>query len=246
MRAVPTALPVVIHLSAFRAFHTSQRTVEAFPTQLKPVARFMGVFVNRILTSGAAMVIALIAVLSCSDRSTGLDQFNSDSLSVEASRVVASIEVHLASSSIKAGATTQASVTLKDRRGRTIDSPVQWSASDTTIATVSDSGLVRGVAPGSVNIVARNKTVTGSAPLTVTASDPTTVPVASATVTLASSTLNPGQTTQATATTRDANGNILSGRAIAWSTNNSLVATVSSTGVVTAVASGSAQIVATS
>ena len=246
MRAVPTALPVVIHLSAFRAFHTSQRTVEAFPTQLKPVARFMGVFVNRILTSGAAMVIALIAVLSCSDRSTGLDQFNSDSLSVEASRVVASIEVHLASSSIKAGATTQASVTLKDRRGRTIDSPVQWSASDTTIATVSDSGLVRGVAPGSVNIVARNKTVTGSAPLTVTASDPTTVPVASATVTLASSTLNPGQTTQATATTRDANGNILSGRAIAWSTNNSLVATVSSTGVVTAVASGSALIVATS
>jgi len=246
MRAVPTALPVVIHLSAFRAFHTSQRTVEAFPTQLKPVARFMGVFVNRILTSGAAMVIALIAVLSCSDRSTGLDQFNSDSLSVEASRVVASIEVHLASSSIKAGATTQASVTLKDRRGRTIDSPVQWSASDTTVATVSDSGLVRGVAPGSVNIVARNKTVTGSAPLTVTASDPTTVPVASATVTLASSTLNPGQTTQATATTRDANGNILSGRAIAWSTNNSLVATVSSTGVVTAVASGSALIVATS
>jgi hypothetical protein len=246
MRAVPTALPVVIHLSAFRAFYTSQRPVEAFPTQLKPVARFTGVLVNRIFISGAAMVIALIAVLSCSDSSTGLDQFNSDSLSVDASRVVASIEVHLASSSLKAGETTQASVILKDRRGGVIDRPVQWSSSDTTIATVSDSGLVRGVAPGSVNIVARNKTVTGSAPLTVTASDPTTVPVASVAVTLASSALNPGQTTQATATTRDANGNVLSGRAIAWSTNNSLVATVSSAGVVTAVASGSALIVATS
>jgi hypothetical protein len=246
MRAVPTALPVVIHLSAFRAFYASQRTVETFPTQLKPVARFMGTFVNRILTSGAAMVIALIAVLSCSDSSTGLDRFNTDSLSVDASRAVASIEVHLASSSIKAGETTQASVTMKDRRGNTVGGAVQWSASDTTIATVSDSGLVRGVAPGSVNIVARNKTVTGSAPLTVAASDPTIIPVASVTVALASSTLNPGQTTQATATTLDANGNILSGRAIAWNTNDASVATVSSAGVVTAVAAGNALIVATS
>ena len=168
MRAVPAALPVVIHLSALRAFFPSQRTVEAFPTQLKPVARFMGVFVNRILTGAAAAAVALIAVLSCSDSSTGPNRFNADSLSVDASRVVASIEVHLASSSINAGDTTRASVTMKDRRGVTIIRPVQWSSSDTTIATVSDSGLVRGVAAGNVNIVARNRTVTGSAPLTVT------------------------------------------------------------------------------
>ncbi|HYS70445.1 MAG TPA: hypothetical protein VEM14_09400, partial [Gemmatimonadaceae bacterium] len=96
MRAVPTALPVVIHLSAFRALFASQRTVEAFPTQLEPVARFMGVFVNRILTGVAAAAAALIAVLSCSDSPTGLDRFNADSLSADASRVVASIEVHLA------------------------------------------------------------------------------------------------------------------------------------------------------
>jgi hypothetical protein len=244
MRAVPTALPVVIHLSAFRAFFASQRTVEAFPTQLKPVARFMGVFVNRILTGTAAAAAALIAVLSCSDSSTGLDRFNADSLSVDASRVVASIEVHLTSSSIKVGETTQASVTMLDRRGVAITRPVQWSSSDTTIATVSDSGLVRGVAPGNVNIVARNRTVTGSAPLTVTV--PTSVLVASVAVALASSTLNPGQTTQATATTRDSSGNVLTGRAIAWTTNNSSVATVSGAGLVAAVASGSALIVATS
>ena len=244
MRAVPTALPVVIHLYAFRAFFPSQHTVEAFPTQLKPVARFMGVFVNRILTGTAAAAAALIAVLSCSDSSTGLDRFNADSLSVDASRVVASIEVHLTSSSIKVGETTQASVTMLDRRGVAITRPVQWRSSDTTIATVSDSGLVRGVAPGNVNIVARNRTVTGSAPLTVTV--PTSVLVASVAVALASSTLNTGQTTQATATTRDSSGNVLTGRAIAWTTNNSSVVTVSGTGLVTAVASGSALIVATS
>jgi uncharacterized protein YjdB len=245
MRAVPTALPVVTHLFAFLALYAWEHTVEVFTTQLKPVVRFMDVFVNRILTSTAAAATLLIAVLSCSD-SSGPDRFNTDSLSVDASRLVASIEVHLASSSIKAGETTQATVILKDRRDKPINAPVQWSSSDTTIATVSDSGLVRGMAPGSVNVLARNKTVTGTAPLTVTASDSTIIPVASVTVALASSTLNPGQTTQATARTLDANGNVLTGRAIAWSTNNTAVATVSSAGVVTAVASGSALIVATS
>jgi hypothetical protein len=245
MRAVPTALPVVTHLFAFLALHAWERTVEVFPTQLKPVVRFMGVFVNRILTSTAAAATLLIAVLSCSD-SSGPDRFNTDSLSVDASRLVASIEVHLASTSIKAGETTQASVILRDRRDKPISAPVQWSSSDTTVAVVSDSGVVRGIAPGSVSIIATNRTVTGSAPLTVTAADPTITPVASVAVALASSTLSPGQTTQATATTRDASGNVLTGRAIAWSTNNTAVATVSSAGLVTAVASGSALIVATS
>jgi len=71
------------------------------------------------------------------------------------------------------GATTQASATVKDRRGATINVSVQWSSGDTAIATVSGSGLVTGVAAGSVSIIARSKQVTGSAPLTVTASDTT-------------------------------------------------------------------------
>jgi uncharacterized protein YjdB len=245
MRAVHTALRVVTHLFAFLALHAWERTVEAFPTQVKPVVRFMGVFVNRILTSTAAAATLLIAVLSCSD-SSGLDRFNSDSLSVDASRLVASIEVHLASSSIKAAETTQASVIMKDRRGNAVGGAVQWSSGDTTIATVSDSGLVRGIGPGTVMIIATSRTVSGSAPLTVTVADPTITPVASVAVALASSTLNPGQSTQATATTLDANGNVLSGRVIAWSTNNASIATVSSAGLVTAVANGSALIVATS
>src|SRR4029077_15706378 len=86
---------------------------------------------------------------------------------------------------------------------------------------------------------------TGPAGLTVTAAPPPAV--ASVGVTLANGSLNPGQTTQATATTRDANNNVLTGRVIAWTSTNTAVATVkSSSGVVTAVAVGSAQITATS
>jgi len=131
----------------------------------------MGILVNRIYTSASATAIALIALLSCSDSPTGPDGFNPDDLSVDANRVVASIEVQLTPSSIVRGATSSATVTMEDRRGRRIVRPVQWSSSDTTIATVSDSGLVRARALGNVNIVARHKLITGSAPLTVTASD---------------------------------------------------------------------------
>src|SRR5207245_1525201 len=53
-------------------------------------------------------------------------------------------------------------------------------------------------------------------------------------------------TDQATATLKDASGTILTGRAIAWSSNNPSVATVSSSGLVTGVAAGSATITATS
>jgi hypothetical protein len=65
-------------------------------------------------------------------------------------------------------------------------------------------------------------------------------------VSLGASTLNPGQTTQATATTRDANNNVLTGRVIVWNSSNFAVATVSTSGLVTALAAGGAQITATS
>ena len=54
-----------------------------------------------------------------------------------------------------------------------------------------------------------------------------------------------GQTFQLTATTLDANGNVITGCAVAWSTSNAAVATVSESGLVAAVAVGSAIITAT-
>lgn len=70
--------------------------------------------------------------------------------------------------------------------------------------------------------------------------------VASITVTLASSSIPQGQTTQATATLRDASGAVLTNRTVAFSSSNTSIATVTSNGLVTAVAAGTASIVATS
>jgi chitinase len=70
--------------------------------------------------------------------------------------------------------------------------------------------------------------------------------VDSVSVSLATTTLSVGATTQATATLFDSTGTVLTGSAITWSSSDSAVATVSATGVVTAVSGGTSMIQATS
>ena len=79
---------------------------------------------------------------------------------------------------------------------------------------------------------------------TTVASSP--IPVASVTVSPASAAVQAKSTLQLAAITKDANGNVLSGRGITWASTNNSIATVSSTGLVTGVAAGTAQINATS
>ena len=68
--------------------------------------------------------------------------------------------------------------------------------------------------------------------------------VASVTVTPATASVVAGSTVQLTATAQDASGNTLSGQSFSWSTGNSGVATVSSSGLVTGVAAGTVTITA--
>jgi hypothetical protein len=100
---------------------------------------------------------------------------------------------------------------------------------------------VSAVAAGSANIIATSEGKSGQATVSVTS-----VAVASVSVSVASNSINVGQTTQATAVTRDANNNVLTGRQIAWSSSNTSVATVNSSGLVTGVAPGMVTILATS
>ena len=79
-----------------------------------------------------------------------------------------------------------------------------------------------------------------------TISAPPPAPVASVTVTPATSSGTVGQTVQLTATTKDASGNTLSGRTVTWASTNTAVATVSATGLVTLTGAGTTSISATS
>ena len=74
----------------------------------------------------------------------------------------------------------------------------------------------------------------------------TPAPVASIAVALGASSLTVGQSTVATAETRDASGAVLNGRTVTWATSNGSVATVTASGQVAAVAPGTSSISATS
>ena len=159
---------------------------------------------------------------------------------------VANVSVAPSAPSVSAGSTLQLSATTTDAASNVLTAPaVTWSSSDNAKATVSASGLVTGVAAGAATISATSEGKVGSATVTVTATA-STAPVASVAIYPAGTTLLPAQTWQLTATTKDGAGKVLDGRTVSWSTSNAAAATVSSAGVVAAVAAGSAVVTATS
>src|SRR5882672_2445637 len=155
---------------------------------------------------------------------------------------VASVTVSPASASIQQGQTVQLTATPKDANGTALTGRVvTWSSSNTSVASVNAGGLVTSGVAGSATITATSEGQSGTSAITVT-----TVPVASVTVSPASASVPEGQTVQLTATPKSANGNPLTGRTITWSSSNTSVATVSSSGLASGVVAGSATITATS
>jgi len=159
---------------------------------------------------------------------------------------VAAVTVSPTAASVPVGQTVQLTATPRDANGNALSGrTITWSSSNTTIATVSTSGLVTGKVAGSATITATSEGQSGTAAITVPAPPPP-VPVASVAVTPATASVNEGKTVQLTATPKDANGGTLSGRTVTWTSSNTTVATVSASGLVTGKVAGSATITATS
>ena len=109
------------------------------------------------------------------------------------------------------------------------------------MATVTQAGVVTGMAPGSATISASAGGKTGTSAITVQLA-----PVDRIVVTPANPTVNIGQTRQMTATLYDKQNNVLTGRLVTWSSSDANKATVSNSGLVTALKAGSVNITASS
>src|SRR5437773_6683281 len=163
-------------------------------------------------------------------------------LTVTCSTPVASVSVAPAAASVQVSGTVQLTATPKDANGTPLSGrTVTWASSNTSVASVTGSGLVTGAAAGSATITATSEGHSGTASITVA-----NVPVASVSVSPATASLQVNGAVQLVATPKDANGIPLSGRPVSWSSSNTSVATVSSSGVVTGAAAGAATITATS
>ena len=154
---------------------------------------------------------------------------------------VATVTVTPPTASVAVGQTTTLQAQTFDVGGNLLAGrPITWSTSSATVATVTQAGVVTGVAPGTATITATSEGKNGTATVTVTV-----VPVATVTVAPGTLALQVGQTGTLTPTTRDAANNVLTGREVTWSSSNPAVATVAN-GTVTAVAPGTATITAAS
>jgi uncharacterized protein YjdB len=161
---------------------------------------------------------------------------------------VASVTVTPPNATVDVGATVQLGATPRDAAGNPLAGRnVTWSSSADAIATVSSGGVVTGVTQGVVTITATVEGQSGSSTVTVNAAGPPPpVPVASVSVSPSTVSLTVGSTQSVTATPLDANGNPLAGRVITWSSGNSNVATVNSSGLITATGVGNTTVQATS
>lgn len=155
---------------------------------------------------------------------------------------VATVAVTLGNSSVLVGATTSASAETRDATGNVLSGrTISWTSSQSGVASVSAAGQVTAIAAGTTNIIATSEGQTGSATLTVAP-----IPVASIVLSTDSTDVNIRSTVTLQAVTRDAAGQTLAGRVVAWQSSAPTTASVSATGVVSMLLPGTVTITATS
>ncbi len=151
-----------------------------------------------------------------------------------APKVASSVGVIPGSASIVAGARQQLSVAVREKSGGVLTGrAVTWTTSNPAIATVDVAGLVTAVASGTAVVTAIVDGVSGIAAITVLP-----VPVESIELSPLATSISIAATQQLQLVLRDASGNVLSGRAVTWSSSAVSVATVDASGLVTGVSAG--------
>jgi hypothetical protein len=161
---------------------------------------------------------------------------------------IASIELSPANPSVNLGDSIQFTAVAKDSAGNTITTSgnapisISWTSSNLTVASISTTGLARGLEAGTSIITASAEGVTRQTTLTVVAVPPV---VQSVQVTPANPSIAVGDSVQLTATARDGSGNVVPGVAVTWSSSDTTKVRVSSSGRARGIAAGSAVVSAT-
>ncbi|MGH7623866.1 MAG: Ig-like domain-containing protein, partial [Gemmatimonadaceae bacterium] len=130
---------------------------------------------------------------------------------------------------------------FQDEQFQSISSEIHWSSSDTTVATVSDSGVVRGRKAGVVRISVASASAGAYAKVQVT---PTPPPAIRVKVSPSSVTLTVPATVQLTSSVTFTSGTNVPDATVTWLSSNTAVATVTQSGLVTAISAGGAKVTA--
>ncbi|HEX6041515.1 Ig-like domain-containing protein, partial [Longimicrobium sp.] len=152
---------------------------------------------------------------------------------------IATLALQPATATLVVGQKQRYTVTARDGAGRELAGRAVTVATSApaVVGLLADS--LHALAPGTATLTASAEGRTATAEVTVLAR------VVSVDVAPDTATLEPGDTRRVTATARDADGNALPGRAVAWTSSAPAVAGVAADGTVTARVDGTAGIRAT-
>jgi len=135
------------------------------------------------------------------------------------------------------GDVVQMSADVQDAGGNSLNVPVTWSVDNASVATIDEDGTLTAIATGTASVSATAGGKSGGSAVTVSTK------ISSVTVT-GDASISVAATSQLVATAYSSTGTVVA-TTFSWASNNTAVATVSSTGLVTGVAEGTAVVTAT-
>ena len=145
------------------------------------------------------------------------------------------------------GDTARLRANALDAAGRVVvGSRILWTSSSTAVATVDSTGLVRSISPGSSTITARSATASGVSTFVVAPLVRRVTVTPPIDTLLIRDPILPSDTVRLRANLFDSNGVPVFGNRTIWSSTNSAVATVDSTGLVRVASLGTVEISARS
>lgn len=165
----------------------------------------------------------------------------SGTAAVTVAQEVSAVTVTPSADTLVVGDTLRLAAEATDANGHLVTgAEFAWASSDALLATVDTTGLVTGVGAGEVALTATSSGVVGRAALTVLARVSATVTVEPDSLLFSAL----GDTVRLLAEVRDQIGRVMVGAPVSWASGDTLVASVDSAGLVTAVGNGAARVTA--
>jgi Bacterial Ig-like domain (group 2)/Electron transfer DM13 len=156
------------------------------------------------------------------------------------------LEISPVSSSIKVGETAQFVLKFFNNTGQPAALPagISWSSANSSIATVSQSGIATGTGTGQTEIKASYNTISATVLLTVVTNNTQLASVMIMPADIQEVKLN--ETAILTAVGKNNTGDIIQGLSFSWQSNNSALVEVNGSGTVTGKAYGTSTVTASS
>jgi hypothetical protein len=179
----------------------------------------------RALLPGTTMIIA-------SARFNDSTYADTVTITVNSTNATNNLAILTPDTSIFTGDTKTLATRLRNAAGTELTTRARsFTSLDTAIVAVSSAGVVTAKALGTTRVILAAEGLADTVSITVIQR-----PVADIVVTPDPANVNQGRTVQLTASPRAANGTALTGRTVTWSSDNTAIATVDATGLVTGVA----------